>query len=237
MEGFALRIAKKGKRLENPIDDTISHGYNISSYVNLFGKEDRFLANEIKRKYVTVAFLALNIAAYLLSTVFGEKVYESGSLSVLDVLENHEYYRIVTSMFLHSGVSHIVGNMLFVVILGDMLEQAIGHFPFALCYLLTGIGGNICSMLFELATGEYYHTVGASGAVCGIMGALLVLIILNRGNFGHISLNRMLLAIVYMIYTGLQSPIVNNAAHIGGLLSGILVMAVFAGFHRNRYRL
>ena len=52
------------------------------------------MANEIKRKYVTVAFLALNIAAYLLSTVFGEKVYESGSLSVLDVLENHEYYRL-----------------------------------------------------------------------------------------------------------------------------------------------
>ena len=124
MEGFALRIVKKGKRLENPIDDTISHGYNISSYVNLFGKEDRFLVYEIKKKYVTWSFLTLNIVAYLLSTVFGEKVYESGSLSVLDVLEDQEYYRIVTSMFLHSGVSHIVGNMLFVVILGEDVKLA-----------------------------------------------------------------------------------------------------------------
>lgn len=183
---------------------------------------------EIKKKYVTWVFLALNIAAYVLSIAFGERVYELGSLSVLDVIENQEYYRILTSMFLHSDLNHIVGNMLFVVILGDMLEQAIGHVRFGLCYLLTGIGGNVCSMLFELATGEYYHTVGASGAVCGIMGALLVLIILNRGSFGHISLNRMLLAIVYMIYTGLKSPIVNNAAHIGGMISGILVMAVMA---------
>lgn len=185
------------------------------------------MLNEIKKKGVTWTILVLNVIAYILCMIFGDVVYTAGSLSVLDVIEKQEYYRIVSSMFLHAGVDHILGNMLFVVFLGDMLEQAIGHIRFGVIYLLTGIGGSVCSMLFELGTGQYYSTVGASGAVCGIMGALLVVVILNRGNYGHISLNRMLLAIVYMIYTGLQSPMVNNAAHIGGLLAGVLIMALF----------
>lgn len=191
---------------------------------------------EIRKKYMTWLFLALNVVAYLLYEILGEVVYAAGSLSVLDMIERQEYYRVLSSMFLHAGVDHIVGNMLFVVILGDMLEQAIGHIPFAVIYLLTGIGGNLCSMLFELTTGSFYHTVGASGAVCGMMGALLVLVIRNRGNFGHISLKRMLLAIVYMIYTGVQSPIVNNAAHMGGLLSGILLMTMFTLLQRRSHK-
>lgn len=191
---------------------------------------------EIKKKYMTWAILALNIVAYIFYEFLGEAVYEAGSLSVLDIMEKQEYYRIVSSMFLHAGMDHIVGNMLFVVILGDMLEQAIGHVRFLFCYMLTGIGGGLCSMLFELTTGDFYHTVGASGAVCGMMGALLVLVIANRGSYGQISLNRMLLAIVYMIYTGVQSPIVNNAAHMGGLLSGILVMAVLQLLCGKQYK-
>lgn len=188
---------------------------------------------EIRKKGITWAILALNVMAYILCTIFVDVVYDIGSLSVLDVIKNQEYYRIVSCMFLHAGIDHILGNMLFVVVLGDMLEQAIGHVRFVVIYLLTGIGGSICSMLLELATGQYYSTVGASGAVCGIMGALLVIVILNQGNYGHISLKRMLLAIVYMIYTGLQAPMVNNAAHIGGLLSGVLIMAFFSFFRRK----
>lgn len=188
---------------------------------------------EIRKKGITWAILALNVMAYILCTIFGDVVYDIGSLSVLDVIKNQEYYRIVSCMFLHAGIDHVLGNMLFVVVLGDMLEQAIGHVRFVVIYLLTGIGGSICSMLLELATGQYYSTVGASGAVCGIMGALLVIVILNQGNYGHISLKRMLLAIVYMIYTGLQAPMVNNAAHIGGLLSGVLIMAFFSFFRRK----
>lgn len=189
---------------------------------------------EIKKKGVTWAILALNVIAYILCIAFGDAVYDIGSLSVQEVLENQEYYRILTNMFLHAGIDHIIGNMLFVVILGEMLEQAIGHVRFAVVYLLTGIGGSVLSMMYELASGEYYYTVGASGAVCGIMGALLVLVIWNRGSYGHISLNRMLIAIVYMIYTGLQSPVVNNSAHIGGLLSGIVIMMILECFPKKK---
>ena len=191
---------------------------------------------EIKKKYVTWLILALNIVAYFLSEILGEVVFIAGNFNVSDVLEKQEYYRLLSSMFLHDGIDHIVGNMIFVVILGDMLEQAIGHGRFAFCYLVSGVGGDLCSMLSEITNGRFYHSVGASGAACGIMGALLVLVLQNQGTYKHISLKRMLLAIFYMIYTGVHSPVVNNAAHVGGLVTGFLVMAILAFIPERKHK-
>lgn len=177
-----------------------------------------------KQNQVTIIFAILNILAYIIYTILGEIVYNMGSLSAVDIIERQEYYRILTCMFLHADVEHLIGNMLFVVILGEMLEQSVGHIRFAGIYLVTGIASGLFSIGFEIATGSYYHSVGASGAACGLIGALLVLVIQHHGYYKEISLRRMLIAIVYLIYTGLQSPVVNNAAHIGGLVSGVLVM-------------
>lgn len=182
---------------------------------------------EEKKCYVTIVFVILNIIAYILYTIQGEIVYNMGSLSVVDIIERHEYYRIISCTFLHDGIDHIFGNMLFLVALGDLLEKEIGHVRFGVIYLVSAIGSSFFSMAYELLTGQYYHTVGASGAVCGILGALLVLVIVHNGKFGSISLPRMVLAIAYLIYSGLQSPVVNNSAHIGGLLVGIVLMLCF----------
>lgn len=180
-----------------------------------------------KKSYITIIFVILNIIAYILYTILGEIVYNMGSLSIVDIIERQEYYRIISCTFLHAGVEHILGNMVFLAVLGDMLEKEIGHISFGVIYLLSGVGGSLFSMGYELLTGQFYHTVGASGAVCGILGALLILVIVHHGNFATISLPRMLLAIAYLIYSGLQSPVVNNAAHIGGLFAGIVLMLCF----------
>lgn len=177
-----------------------------------------------KKSYITIIFVILNIIAYILYTILGEIVYNMGSLSIVDIIERQEYYRIISCTFLHAGVEHILGNMVFLAVLGDMLEKEIGHISFGMIYLLSGVGGSLFSMGYELLTGQFYHTVGASGAVCGILGALLILVIVHHGNFATISLPRMLLAIAYLIYSGLQSSVVNNAAHIGGLFVGIVLM-------------
>lgn len=189
-----------------------------------------------KQNQVTIIFAILNIIAYIIYTILGEIVYNIGSLSAVDIIERQEYYRILMCMFLHADVEHLIGNMLFVVILGEMLEQAVGHIRFAGIYLVTGIVSGLFSIGYELITNSFYHSVGASGAACGLMGALLVLVIQNHGYYKEISLRRMLIAIVYLIYTGLQSPVVNNAAHIGGLITGIFMMWILSlcGIHRNR---
>ena len=191
-------------------------------------EESHFLIEKIEKKYVTWLFLIINILMYLASAILGEKVIIAGNFNVADVLEKQEYYRLLSSMFLHAGIDHIIGNMIFVVVLGDMLEQEIGHGRFAVVYLLSGIGGNLCSMLSEITNGTFYHSVGASGAACGIMGALLVLVLQNRGRYKHISLKRMLFAIFYLIYSGVNTQEVNNAGHVGGLVMGFLVMALLA---------
>lgn len=180
-----------------------------------------------KNAYIAIIFVILNILSYILYTILGEIVYNIGSLSVVDIIERQQYYRILTSTFLHVGIDHIVGNMLFLIILGDMLEKEIGHIRFGIIYLCSALGGSFASMLYEILSGQYYHTVGASGAVFGLMGALLILVIANHGKFGVVSLPRMLLALAYLIYTGLQSEIVNNAAHLGGLLIGMIFMVIF----------
>lgn len=181
-----------------------------------------------KHNQMTIIFVIFNIILYIVYTIAGEIVYNIGSLSAVDIIERQEYYRILTCMFLHADAEHLIGNMLFVVILGEMLEQAIGHVRFAVVYLVTGIASGLFSIGYEVVSNSFYHSVGASGAACGLIGALLVLVIQHHGHYREISLRRMILAIVYLIYTGLQSPVVNNAAHIGGLISGFLLMCVLS---------
>lgn len=83
-------------------------------------------------------------------------------------------------------------------------------------------------MGYELLTRDYYTSVGASGAVFGVEGALLMLVILYHGRLEYMTAGRLIFAIVFSLYCGLTSTNVNNAAHIGGILMGFAVMAVIA---------
>lgn len=188
------------------------------------------------KDYVTILLVIANIAVYIFCTIQGNVLYNMGSLSVVDIMNRQEYYRILTSLFLHANPQHIWGNMIFLAALGDMLERSIGHGRFFAIYMLAGIGGNLLSMGDELATGQFYSTIGASGAVFGLIGALLLLICKNNGTYGQVSFRRMIFAIVYLFYSGIQSETTNNMAHLGGFITGFAVMAVFYCIARRRYK-
>lgn len=183
-----------------------------------------------KNCIVTVILLALNIIAYICCTCLGEMVYnksyELGCMNAERVLLDGEYYRLVTSMFMHGGIDHIVSNMIFLAALGGMLERAIGRFRFALLYMLSGVCGNIFSAAGIVLSGELHTSVGASGAVFGLIGALFIIVVIHNGRYGEISIEGMIFAIIYMVYTGMASERIDNAAHLGGLISGVLTMAV-----------
>lgn len=186
---------------------------------------------------VTIVFLAINILAYIYCTYSGEVVYNIGCMDAERVLLDGEYYRFFTSIFLHGGMPHLIGNMIFLVALGEMLERAIGHFRFTVLYLLSGIGGSIFSIANVILSGRRYTAVGASGAVFGLIGALLILVAINNGRYEGISIKRMIFAIAYMVYEGIASEGVDNAAHLGGLIFGVLIMAVMyvaETFHTKR---
>lgn len=200
-------------------------------------KREEFVMQQFKSKdYVTILLVIANITVYIFCTIQGDVLYNMGSLSVVDIIDRQEYYRVLTSMFLHAGPQHIWGNMIFLAALGDMLERSIGHGRFFTIYMLAGIGGNLLSMGRELATGQFCSTVGASGAVFGLIGALLLLICRNNGTYGEVSLRRMILALIYLFYSGMQSETTNNAAHLGGFVVGFIVMAVFYCVERRKYQ-
>ena len=174
---------------------------------------------------VTIALAVINIIIYIYCTYAGEVVYNVGCMDAERVLLDGEYYRFFTSMFMHGGIDHIVSNMIFLIALGEMLERVIGHVRFAVLYLLSGVGGSLFSIANVVLSGNRYTAIGASGAVFGLVGALLILVVINNGHYQGISIKRMIFAIVYMVYDGTRSERVDNAAHVGGLIFGVLIMA------------
>lgn len=108
------------------------------------------------------------------------------------IVEKGEVYRLFTSMFLHFGIEHLVNNMLVLFVLGSRLEQVIGKIRFVLIYLLGGIAGNILSLVLELRSQEFSVSAGASGAVFAVMGAMIYVVIRNKGWLGDLSMRQVL---------------------------------------------
>ncbi len=186
---------------------------------------------------VMIILIAINIIIYMYCTYAGEVVYNRGCMDAERVLLDGEYYRFFTSMFMHGGIDHIVSNMIFLAALGEMLERVIGHVRFAILYILSGIGGGLFSIANVLLSGNHHTSVGASGAIFGLIGAMLILVVIHNGRYQDISVGRMIFAIVYMVYDGMRSEGIDNAAHVGGLIFGALIMAfmnVIEAFKGNR---
>lgn len=130
-------------------------------------------------------------------------------------------------MFLHFGIEHLVNNMLVLFVLGSRQERVIGKIRFLLIYLLGGIAGNVVSLLLELKTQEFSVSAGASGAVFAVMGAMIYIVIRNKGWLGDLSMRQILVMAAFSLYFGFTSSGVDNAAHIGGLLAGFVLQSCF----------
>lgn len=129
--------------------------------------------------YVVYALLALNIIVYLygLATQPDNRsvweFYNAWAIVPAEIQAGQAYYTLITSTFIHAGFMHLAGNMLFLWIFGDNLEDELGHVKFLGFYLLCGIGAGLVHVIF--GPGSRVPTVGASGAIAGVMGAYLLL--------------------------------------------------------------
>jgi membrane associated rhomboid family serine protease len=129
--------------------------------------------------YVTYALLAINIAAYLWGLAFITTDQEIGRLYFdyamipARISAGENYPSLLTSIFLHAGFMHLAGNMLFLWIFGDNMEDKMGHIPFLIFYLASGIGADLAQFLVDPQSPV--PTIGASGAIAGVMGGYLLL--------------------------------------------------------------
>jgi rhomboid protease GluP len=181
-----------------------------------------------KLPFVTIFLVAVNVIVFLICTFTGDLLYNKGAFGVTDIIEDGAFYRMLTSMFLHADIGHLFSNMIVLYYIGEMVEKHLGHIPYAVLYFLSGITGNVFSVMYELLTGSFFRSVGASGAVFGVEGALLFLVILHRGKLESMSAGRVAFAIAFSLYCGFTSTNVNNAAHIGGVLMGFAAAAVIS---------
>ncbi len=181
-----------------------------------------------KLPWVNICLVAVNVIVFLICTFTDDLLYNKGALGVREIVGDGSYYRILTSMFLHSSVNHLFSNMIVLYYVGEIVEKKIGHILYAAVYFLSGIAGAVFSMGYELLTGNYYSSVGASGAVFGVEGAVLMLVIMYHGKLEYMTTGRLAFAILFSLYCGFTGTHVNNAAHVGGVIMGFASMAVIA---------
>ena len=175
----------------------------------------------------TAALIVVNVAVFIFLSFGGmtEDAYymlQNGAM-YLPLLQQGEYYRMFTSIFLHFGFSHLVNNMLMLGVMGWQLELVIGRIKFLIIYFAAGLGGNVLSALAELRTGDYAVSAGASGTIFGIIGALLYIAVRNHGQIGNVSGQGILIMVALTLYYGFTSSGVDNFAHIGGLAAGFVL--------------
>lgn len=196
------------------------------------------LKHMLRRSPVTMTLLALNISVFILDFFMHDLFYHLGYLSPDLVMRDGEYRRLLTACFLHADFSHIFSNMLLLGYIGIIIERNLGNIRFALLYLFTGVFGNIVTVIIETLRGEDWTSIGASGAVFGIIGAMLVLVIKlpKEKRYGSSFPQRLGLMIIFSLYTGMRSTGTNNIAHVAGLIAGMLITSILT-FGRHDFDL
>ena len=201
-----------------------------------------FLPDQNRQPYLTWLLMAVNFLLWVALEVAGRSRGLGGSedpQALLDfgamsgpLIANGEYWRLFTSMFLHVGMMHLLFNSIGLLIFGRIVEGTYGRLRFALIYVLTGLSGSVASYIINSAA----IGAGASGAIFGVLGALVAFLVANREMLGEVG-RQTLVAIAVLaainIFFGFVASGVDNWAHLGGLAGGFaLGMAL-----TPRYRL
>ncbi len=191
-----------------------------------------------KKAFVNIGLIAVNVIYFLYlemngSTEGTQFMVSHGAMYAPLVIERGEYYRLITSTFMHFGINHIMNNMLILFILGDNLERALGHIKYLLFYLICGVGANVASMIINLSGYRNVVSAGASGAIFGVIGGLLYAVAVNRGQLEDLSTRQLVVVILCSLYFGFTSTGVDNAAHVAGLIIGIIMGVVLYRRPRN----
>lgn len=207
---------EKGMELLFKITDDIN-----KSNVKKNAKLDKLFSK--KTPYITYIIMGICFIMFLITGMgndTGVLIEYGANLDVL--VKNGEYYRLLTSMFLHFGLLHLFFNMYALYIIGPQVESFFGKTKYLIIYLLSGISGSLLSVAFNVNT----VSVGASGAIFGLFGALLYFGYNYRGYLGNVIKSQILPVVIINLIFGFISTGVDVAGHIGGLIGGIIVSSV-----------
>lgn len=216
-------IVEKTSRKE----DGLEYFIKVTDNINKKNEKRNKIAEKIfsyKKPIVTYIIIAICILLYIIMEIFGNGSTNNITLlkfgANLDVLvKNGEYYRLFTSIFLHIGIMHLLCNMYSLYIIGREVENLFGKVKYIIIFILSGIFGSILSMAFS----HNVISAGASGAIFGLLGALLYFGMHYRTYLGEALVRSIIPILIINLIIGFLSPGIDMAAHIGGFVGGILV--------------
>ena len=192
--------------------------------------------------WVALALIAVNVVVFLYMEITGSSedagyLIDMGALLDEAVYDGHEYYRLVSHFFLHIGPMHLFNNMLSLLVLGYTTERVMGHVKFAILYFLSGILAGGATIMYNMyIVHEPGLSAGASGAIYGLLGALLIMAVrINKGRHSA-ALPRYLVYLAIALYSGFADESISGSAHLGGFIAGILLYLVLVppGKEKNR---
>jgi len=189
------------------------------------------------KKYMpTYIIIALNIIVYAYTAILSGNLIQT-SYTVIQrygqanyfVLYQGGYWQLLTSLFIHVNIMHLVGNMFFLLIFGFRAEEFFSIEEYLLIYFLSGLAGNVLTLLLTLIFGVNVVSAGASGAIFGLFGACVIYL---RRAIGQSIVSALLYAFFLLMFS--SGPGVNNLAHLGGLVVGLLIGYVLAASRKPK---
>ena len=188
----------------------------------LFIPSRRFLATPLLIDFTLLVFGRMVLRGVSASSPTGRQLVLWGS-NVSGLTLHGQPWRLLTSVFVHAGLSHLLLNLFSLWLLGLLVEDRVGPLRLLLVYLACGVGGSLASLWWHA---DGINSVGASGAIFGLYGLLLVLLVGQKLVLDKSDRRAMLGLVLYLVFSNLLSGLsgnIDNAAHLGGLATGLFI--------------
>ncbi len=190
----------------------------------------------------TIAIVAVNVLLFFTFDLFffrnREEIVYFMALNPVLVVEKKEYWRLITSMFYHFGIDHLMCNMLMLYVVGSILEPFYGRGLYLLLYFATGLIADGASILYNSvirgAEGAFVFCAGASGAVYGLMGAFIAAVLFRRKQLSVQEKRQLLLAVFFLLFGSIFDTGVGHDAHFGGFFGGLLIGSISCALRRKK---
>jgi len=189
-----------------------------------------------KKPYITIVLVAINAIVFIFSDLifyrYTDQISAKLAMNPIRILEYKEYWRLLTAMFYHFGIEHIMSNMLMLVYFGSMLEQKLGKPRFLLLYFISGLVADFVSIFYNsVIVKENAYTVlaaGASGAISGLFGAVAALVLFCYGKITIMRKKDLPVFLFFALFVGFFDSGVDNFAHLGGFVAGAIFGCLYS---------
>ena len=227
-EGKLLNIFPNLSKTSDNKEEGMELFFKITNDINKKNEEEAKKAENVfkmKKPIITYLIIGVCVMVYILMYLLGKGSYDNqtlvdfGALFKPYLVKYNEYFRLITCAFVHIGIAHILFNMYALYIIGAQLESYLGKTKYLIIYLFSAIAGSIFSCVFTTDV----ISAGASGAIFGLMGSMLYFGYHYRVYLGNVLKSQIIPLVVLNLLLGFVLVGVDSAAHVGGLIGGLLM--------------